>query len=426
MQHYIKSGSMHFRNFVAFVYRHFMDDNCRQHAIVLTYTTLFAVVPVMTVTFTILSAIPSLQHVSADIQGFIFRHLIPSSGMMVQQRLQEFSHQAGQLTVVGIGMLFVTALLMLLTIEKSFNHIWRVRQERKGVVSFLRYWAVLSLGPLLLGAGFAISSYIASQELFTEAASMVRPFVPGIRLITFGFTALGFTLLYVAVPNCKVPLKAAFAGGLFAALLFELAKRGFGIFVMSFSSYKLVYGAFAALPVFLIWVYLSWSIILLGVEVSRALALYRDDSKAFRHPVLALLDVLQLFWQRQQKGMTVSDIDAMAVLGKDEVEVWFDFSRLLQEQNIIHRTDNGAYVLSRNLAAVNFYEFYRQLPWPLPATADLERLHADDHWVRVLRPALENVDAFMQQEFSLSLASIVAEDGQTEPASSSASAKVSE
>jgi membrane protein len=411
MRQYIKSGGIHFRNFVVFVYKHFMDDNCRQHAIVLTYTTLFAVVPIMTVTFTLLSAIPSLHHVSADIQGFVFRHFIPSTGMMVQHRLQEFSHQAGQLTLVGAGMLLVTALLMLLTIEKSFNHIWRVRHERKGIVSFLRYWAVLSLGPLLLGAGFAISSYITSQELFASAASMVRHFIPGMRLVTFMFTALAFTLLYIAVPNCKVPFKAAFAGGLFAAVLFELAKRAFGIFVMNFSSYKLVYGAFAALPVFLIWVYLSWSIILLGVEVSRALAIYRDDSKAFRHPVLALLDVLQLFWQRQQRGLTVSDIDAMAVLGKDEIEVWFDFSRILQEQRIIHRTDTGAYVLSRNLEALDFHDFYQKLPWPLPTPGDLAQLYGDDRWVQVLRPALTRVNEYMEKELRISLASIVAEDG---------------
>ncbi len=411
MRQQLRTGSMQLRNFILFVYRHFMDDNCRQHAIVLTYTTLFAVVPVMTVTFTLLSAIPSLQHVSGDIQSFIFRHFIPATGAVVQERLQEFSHQAGQLTFVGVGMLFVTALLMMLTIEKSFNHIWRVRQARAGIISFLRYWAVLSLGPLLLGAGFALSSYLASQELFTEAASMVQGIVPGMRLITFALTALGFTLLYVTVPNCKVPLRAALAGGFFAAALFELAKRGFGIFVMNFSSYKLVYGAFAALPVFLIWIYLSWSIILLGVEVSRALAVYRDDSRSFRHPVLAILDVLQLFWQRQQKGLTVSDIDAMAVLGKEEVEIWFDFARILQELHIIHRTDTGAYVLSRNLETLDFHDFYRQLPWPLPTPRDLLHLHGDDQWVQALRPALARVNDYMEKELRMSLASIVAEDG---------------
>ncbi|HEX6591368.1 MAG TPA: YihY family inner membrane protein, partial [Moraxellaceae bacterium] len=203
-------------DFIRFVARHYMADNCRQQAMVLTYTTLFAVVPVMTVTFSLLSAIPSMQHVSIDIQNFVFRHFIPRTGMMVQQRLQEFSEQASHLTVIGLAMLIVTALMMLVTIEKSFNHIWHVKQERKGIVSFLRYWAVLSLGPLLLGLGFAISSYLASMQIFHTAADAVGGFVPGMRLLTFVFTALAFTLLYVTVPNCKVPLKYGFVAGLFA------------------------------------------------------------------------------------------------------------------------------------------------------------------------------------------------------------------
>lgn len=409
MQQHLKASGRHTWNFARFVARHFLSDNCRQHAMVLTYTSLFAVVPIMTVTFAILSAIPSMQHVSIDIQNFVFRHFLPSSGMMVQQRLQEFSMQASHLTAVGIGMLFVTALMMLVTIEESFNHIWMVRHERKGIVSFLRYWAVLSLGPLLLGAGFAISSYVASIQIFSSAASAVSGVIPVIRLVTFIFTALAFTLLYVAVPNCKVPFKAGFAGGIFAAFLFELAKHGFGIFISSFSSYRLVYGAFAALPVFLIWIYLSWCIILLGVEVSRALAIYRDDSRVHRHPVVALLDVLQLFWRRQQQGISVSDIDAMEVLGQEEVEVWFDFARILQEQRIIHRTDSGAYVLSRNLETIDFYGFYRQLPWPLPTPQDLLRLHDDDHWVQVLKPVLGNVNTFMEKELCIPLSTIIAD-----------------
>ncbi|HEX6591979.1 MAG TPA: YhjD/YihY/BrkB family envelope integrity protein, partial [Moraxellaceae bacterium] len=195
-----------------------------------------------------------------------------------------------------------------------------------------------------------------------------------------------------------------------AAFLFEAAKRAFGIFVSGFSSYKLVYGAFAALPVFLIWIYVSWSIILLGVEVSRALAIYRDESANYRHPVLALLDVLQLFWQRQKSGDTVSDIDAMAVLGKQEVEIWFEFSCLLQEQRIIHRTDTGAYLLSRNLEDIDFYSFYRKLPWPLPTPEELVRVHGDDCWARALRPALVNVNDCMEKELSMSLAAVVAEE----------------
>lgn len=398
-------------SFTRLVIRRFMEDNCRQTAMVLTYTTLFAVVPVMTVVFSVLSAIPSLQHVSADIQDFVFQHFIPSTGAVVQERLQDFSRQARGLTTIGIAMLFVTALMLLVTIEKSFNQIWKVHHERKGVVSFLRYWAVLSLGPLLLGAGFAISSYLASISLLSTAASAVSDVIPGLQLIPFVSTTLAFMLLYVTVPNCKVPLKAGFLGGLLAALMFELAKKGFGLFVSQFSSYTLVYGAFAAFPVFLIWIYLSWMIILLGVEITRAIAVFRRTSMARRHPVLALLDILQLFWRKQQLGGTVTDIEAMSILGKKEVENWFQFASILQRERIIRRTDEGSYVLARNLEHIRFCDFYRSLPWPLPAPGDLENLHADDHWGMVLKPALLRVSDTIDNELGISLASILKEDG---------------
>ncbi|MFN3586993.1 MAG: YihY family inner membrane protein [Moraxellaceae bacterium] len=397
-------------SFARFVVRRFLADNCRQNAMVLTYTTLFAVVPVMTVTFAILSAIPSLQHVSADIQSFIFSHFIPSTGMEVQAKLQEFSEQARGLTVIGVGMLFVTAIMLLVTIEKSFNQIWKVREARKGIVSFLRYWAVLSLGPLLLGAGFAISSYLTSLRLFSEAATAVDGVIPGLRILPFITTGMAFSLLYIAVPNCKVPLRAGLAGGMFAALLFEAAKGAFALFVTQFSSYTLVYGAFAAFPVFLIWMYLSWLIILFGVEVTRGLAVFRHSAMVSRHPVLALLDVLQLFWRKQQHGASVSDVEAMAILGKQEVEIWFDFVDLLTQERIIHRTDTGSYVLTRNLEHIDFADFYRGLPWPLPTPADLDRLHADDHWVKTLRPALLRVHEAMERELRIPLATIVADE----------------
>lgn len=405
------SLARHTLSLTRLVIRRFLEDDCRQTAMVLTYTTLFAVVPVMTVMFSVLSAIPSLQHVSGDIQNFVFQHFIPSTGAVVQERLQDFSRQARGLTTIGLVMLFVTALMLLVTIEKAFNQIWKVHHDRKGVVSFLRYWAVLSLGPLLLGAGFAISSYLASINLLSSAASVVSDAIPGLQLIPFVSTTLAFMLLYVTVPNCKVPLKAGFLGGLLAALMFELAKKGFGLFVSQFSSYTLVYGAFAAFPVFLIWIYLSWVIILLGVEITRAIAVFRRTSMARRQPVLALLDILQLFWRKQQRGGTVSDIEAMSILGKKEVENWFQFAAILQREHIIRRTDEGSYVLARNLEQIRFCDFYRSLPWPLPSPADLEHLHADDHWVAVLKPALLRVSDTIDSELDISLASILKEDG---------------
>lgn len=394
------------REFIVFVLRHFEQDQCRQHAAALTYTTLFAVVPIMTVAFTILSAIPSLASVSADIQSFVFRHFVPTSGEVVQRYLQDFSHQANKLTVVGIGILFVTAIMMLVTIERAFNQIWRVREPRKGVVGFLRYWAVLSLGPLLLGAGFVISSYFASLELLSSAADVVHG-LTGLKLMPFLSTSAAFTLLYVAVPNCKVPLKAGLIGGVVAALLFEAAKRGFGLFVTSFSSYTFVYGAFAAFPVFLLWLFLSWLIVLLGVEFTRALVVFRQSKMVDRHPLLVLMDLLALMYDRQQRGEAVSDVEAMKAIGVSRVEDWAEYVDILERGQFIQRTDDGDYVLVRDLSAVNLADFIRRLPWPLPLDSDLASLPLEQPWAQSLRPLLTDINSQLNSTLDRSLVSLL-------------------
>ncbi|PTQ89286.1 YihY family inner membrane protein [Agitococcus lubricus] len=398
------------KSFTRFVVRRFLADECRQNAASLTYTTLFAVVPMMTVVFSILAAIPSLKHISADIQNLVFRHFLPDTGVKIQNYLSEFATQASNLTIVGVFMLFITALMMLMTIEKAFNEIWKVKQPRQSLIGFLRYWAVLSLGPFLLGAAFTVSSYITSLRILSDAEQIVGTVFPGLQLIPMLFTGLAFSLLYIAVPNCRVPVKAGFSAGFFAAVLFEVAKNGFTLFVGHFSSYQLIYGAFAAFPLFLLWVYLSWMIILLGVEVCRALALYKEAHQKNRHPMLALFDVLELFYLRQLEGRSVSDIEAMQILGRHEVETWTQFADLLISQKFIQKTESGNYVLVRNLDKINVADFIQKLPWPLPKPQDLANLHADDHWANALAPRLLAVHAYQQQHFQLSLAQLLAPD----------------
>jgi membrane protein len=162
-----------------------LADECRQNAASLTYTTLFAVVPMMTVLFSILAAIPSLKSISIDIQNFIFKNFIPDTGVKIQSYLHDFATQASNLTIVGVFMLFLTAIMMLATIEKAFNQIWRVKQPKQSIIGFLRYWAVLSLGPFLLGAAFAVSSYVTSLRVFSDAEAISRYGVFGLKLVTF-------------------------------------------------------------------------------------------------------------------------------------------------------------------------------------------------------------------------------------------------
>ena len=213
--------------FLNFVFKESLANQGLENAKSLTYMSLFAVVPLLTLILAILSAFPSFQVFGNQIQDMIFNRLLPSSSSELEVYLSDFSEQAKNLTWIGAVMLLATAYLMLVNIERSFNRIWSVAQQRKGIASFLLYWSVLSLSPLLLGVGFAISSYITSFTLFEKftevsdivgAKSMVLSIFPAVT------TTIAFTLLYVAVPNCGVRLRHALTGGLVVALLFIIVK----------------------------------------------------------------------------------------------------------------------------------------------------------------------------------------------------------
>ncbi|XID74472.1 YihY family inner membrane protein [Alkanindiges sp. WGS2144] len=393
--------------FIIFIIKRFEDDKCRQQAGSLTYTTLFAVVPMLTVFLVIISSIKALAPAREQVQHFIYSNLLPRSGVAVEQYLNRFTESSSNLTVVGILILFVTAILMLSSIEDAFNHIWRVNNARGGIVGFMRYWTIISLGPILLGSAFALSSTVASMKfLSNNIAGYELNGGVWLWLISFALTLLGFSLLYWTIPNRRVPIRSAFLAGIFSALLFEGLRQFFGLVMSNFTSYELVYGAFAAVPIFLLWIYLSWNVILLGVEVSYAITAFTTRTDINRHPVLILLDLLELFYQHQKQGLSVSDQDALAILGRGEFENESSYLQILEDNNLIKRTEEGHYLLCRDLNYVDFWSFYRTLNYPLPKRDDLGRVHHDDRWLKVIGPLLVQSDDYLAAKLSIPMAKI--------------------
>ena len=384
------------------LYQRFVENRGAGNAAALTYTTLFAVVPMMTVTFAMLSAIPAFKGVGEDIQGFIFHNFVPSTGEAVQGYLREFTTQARQLTWFGVGLLAVTAFLMLVAIEKTFNVIWRVRQPRRGMSSFLLYWAILSLGPLLLGAGFAVSTYIASLSLISGPDAVV-----GTKTL-LGFAPLlssiaAFTLLYAAVPNTRVPLRHALLGGLFSAVLFEVAKALFGLYVSLFPGYHLIYGAFATVPLFLLWIYLSWLIVLLGAELVYGLSQPRHWR---REPIargLLLLVVLRLLLKRQQQGEALHYGDMQRAGWRLPEDEWSQVMDFLEREHLACKASRGGWVLCRDLHQVSLHQLLECSPWPLPSLSQLPA-QLDEPWYPALREGLEHLQAEREERFGVSLA----------------------
>jgi membrane protein len=352
------------RDFCRLLWQQYKQDGCRETAAALTYTTLFAIVPVMTVTFTILRALPTMRDQGREIQGWLFSYFLPSADSQIQEHLQAFAQQAAHLTGIGILFLVVTSVLMLFTIEGAMNRIWKVRVPRKGITSLLMYWAVLSLGPLCLGVGLGISSYVTSVALFRETVNYFGLMHFLLVLVPVFFSACLLTLLYIVVPNCHVPVKKGIIGGLVAAILFELAKGAFVQFIKFSPSYQLVYGAFAAVPLFLLWIYISWMIVLGGAEFVRTLVVFRETRHRVPH-LQALLRLLESLWLKQRSGAVLKPSEIRDTLARAGVERWDEFRNLLMELELMRRTEEGSYVLTRDLTRLTLAELLQLLPWPL-------------------------------------------------------------
>lgn len=394
--------------FVLFVLRRFEADRCREQAGSLTYTTLFAVVPMLTVFLVIISSIKALEPARQQLQQLIYSNFLPKTTIAFDKVLTAFTDKSSNLTVIGILFLFITTVMMLTSIENVFNRIWRVREKRGGMIGFMRYWTIISLGPIILGSAFVLSSTVASMNLLSSHLAGYE--VDGaflLWLISFTLSILGFFILYWTIPNRSVPIKAALFAGIFSASIFELLKNLFGYIMSNFTSYEIIYGAFAALPIFLLWIFLSWNIVLLGVEISYALTAFYTGKEQRRHPVIMLLDILQLFHLKQQNGESMSDKEALDVLGREEIGHWPSYVLLLEQQNLVKRTDNNEYVLVRNLTQVDFWSFYKSLPYPLPRRPDVKNIHLDDHeWMQRIGPMFEEADDYLAAKLSLPLASI--------------------
>lgn len=250
------------------IVQQFYDDHCLSRAAALAYTSLLALVPLMTVSLSILAAFPVFQDVATKIQDMVFANFVAGSADVVQAHIKQFAEAATHLSVTGLVFLVITAVMMIFNMELDFNAIWRVEKRRSGVSAFLIYWAVLTLLPIFIGVGFALSTYLGSLSFITGTAEALRIKQPLLEYSPYLLTWAAFTLLYTTLPNCRVLVRHALVGGLVATLLFELAKRGFAYYISHFPTYQLLYGALAAIPIFFVWIYLSWVVVLFGAVVA--------------------------------------------------------------------------------------------------------------------------------------------------------------
>lgn len=336
--------------FARFVARRFNEDRCAQVAASLTFTTLLSLVPLITVAVTVFAAFPVFTDLMTQVKIFMLTNMVPEiAGKIITVYMQEFSNKAAKLTLLGIVGLTITALLMMNTIDRAFNAIWRVRRPRAMVQRFLTYWAVLSIGPVILGASLSVTYYLVGLSLgYVRHIPLIGQF--GLKFVPVVLMSCAFTLLYFVVPNRYVPLRHALVGGLLAGAAFELMKRAFALYITHFPLYTLVYGAFATFPIFLLWIYFSWLVILLGAVVTAAFSHWHGSTwQTARLPgwrFEAALRILQELASAQRSGQTVNLawLRKRVALGLEEME---ELLERLRQANFVHRTDKDTWLLSR-------------------------------------------------------------------------------
>lgn len=397
--------------FLRFLTNHFFEDDCQQKAASLTYTTMLSIVPILTVLLMILSSVPALASVRAQIYEVIYSNLLPQSSLQVSKYINNFAEKSTNLTAIGIMILFVTTIMTLTTIERAFNQIWRVEDRTGGIKNILRYWAIVTLGPLVLGTVFIASSAVQSFSFLNQqVAGYGINWAFWIQVVTISISVAGFIAMYWFIPKAKVPFKNAAIAGIFVAVVFALLKHIFGVVMSNFTSYEAIYGAFAALPIFLLWIYLSWNLILLGVEISYTLTIFETKEVYPRHPLFSLLDMLNLVYTSHLHGNSVSEQDLRNVLGRKELPKWYTYLNYLQDSNLITTTEHDGYVLKKDLSNMTLWDFYRTLPYPLPIKDELDEMTDDEQypWLGLLVTRFMDTEACVRNQLDLPLATIFA------------------
>lgn len=373
------------RSFITLLSDRFIATRCPQVAGSLTFTTLLALVPLVTVSLALFSNFPAFTTLAEALATFLQKEILPElTAQIVTTYALQFSEKAAQLTLIGTTLLIVTVLLLLHTVDNVFNDIWGVHKPRPMLTRLAVYWVALTLGPIAVaGSIFATGKLVATSMALIGSHADVSAFSAMLAPLTLLGTL--FSFLYFATPNHPVKLVHALAGGFAAALAFLLMQRLFGLFIARFPTYTLVYGTFAALPIFLVWLYLSWVVVLLGAILSATLPEFAERRGAMPpfpgSRALASINILTSLATAQHRGTssTFELLQTHSGCSRSDTESLLDEMR---ERGWAARTEDETWVLTRRAQDLTVVEVIRHFAlstedWARAATTQSARQYAD-------------------------------------------------
>jgi membrane protein len=402
--------------FTMYSLRRFNADGCFAASGALSYTTLISLVPLAVIAFGSLAVFPILSQVHDELLALVFRALVPSIGEQAEWWFRAFTNSAAQTTAIGVAGIAATGILLLVTVEDQLNLIWRVTSSRPWVQRILAYWTLITLGPLLIGISLSLSTYfeIAARQvgLGQEAAawfasswlhSLARAVPALLEFITL-------TLLYCLIPNCAVRWRDGALGALVATIAIEFLKVGFTIYISASSFYQTVYGALAIIPIFLLWMYISWMAVLLGAVAAAALPNWRIDERVGTIPSggvrlgfsLALIASLA---RAQRRGAAKSTPALATELGV-ATTVIDEHMKPLVDAGLVAHTQDGRWVLAWSPETATLHDLYEALHLPL-AGRWTENISAP--WQRLVAPAMDRIVRAEAAAMQTTIASLIAE-----------------
>lgn len=402
--------------FALYSLRRFNADGCFAASGALGYTALVSLVPLAAIALGSLSVFPIFGPVHDQLLALVFKNFVPSVGEQAAWWFRAFANSAAQTTAIGVIGIAATGVLLLVTVEDQLNVIWRVTAPRPWGQRVLAYWTLITLGPLLVGLSLSLSTYFEiaarhagfGQEAFQWIESgwlhgLARA-VPAV----LEFTAL--TLLYGLIPNCEVRWRDAALGALVATVAIEILKIGFTIYIGAMSYYQTVYGTLAAIPIFLLWMYISWMAVLLGAEVAAALPHWRIDQRI--GPIssggvqlglsLALIAALA---RAQRLGAKLTTA-ALAAELRVPTTVVDEHMRPLLAAGFAAHTQDGSWVLAWSPETATVHDLYEALHLPF-AGSWLDHLAAP--WQRMVAPAMERIVRAEAVAMQMTIASLIGE-----------------
>lgn len=393
-------------DFAYYVLARFFQHNCTQVAGSLTFTTLLSLVPLIAIALSVVAAFPAFAEFSAQIKIFVLTTMVPdAANKVIAVYMQQFADNAVKLTAIGTAFLGATALALMLTIDKALNAIWRVSRLRPLLHRLLIYWAVLTIGPLLIGASLSLTSRLIGMSMGLTQD------IPGIdiallRLGPLILTSIAFSIPYLIVPNRQVSWRHAMVGGVAAAVGFEVMKQGFAFYISRFPTYQAVYGTFATIPIFLLWIYLSWLMVLLGAVIAASLSSWRfggwkRDPSAKGGQFFEALRLLQVLGEALRTGKveTYASLQRQLTLGPEELEPILE---LLTQAGLVQQVKAGGWVLILDPAKITVADIYRLFTFRPEAARSAA---AGDEKLEHL---LEEIATGMNEKMNLSLSQLFA------------------